>query len=141
MQPQPHSNRFGPSLAFFGAGASAAAAAAFSAVGARISFGAAEKQQPLTSEDEPALSSGHSQIGSKVNVQPHASDDACFQQKKHREAYKALKGERRASSGHSFGDFGDVADLDGTELEEPFEDEDIYRPTSCLIKRQTKKLR
>ena len=55
-----------------------------------------------------------------------------MQQKKHQEAYKALKGKEGPQADTVLEAHEDVTDLDGTELEEPSEDEDIYGPNILL---------
>ena len=60
---------------------------------------------------------------------------------KHQEAYKALKGKEGSQADTVLETHEDMTDLDGTELQEPSEDEDIDGPSMCLIKRQTQRLR
>ena len=76
-QPQPHSNRFGPSRAFlFGVGASAATVRPVRLVCALVL--ARKTASNDTCSGELAVSTGHSQIGSKVSFHSHASDYASF---------------------------------------------------------------
>ena len=52
--------------------------------------------------------------------------------KKHQEAYKALKGKEGPQADTVLEAHEDVTDLDDTELQEPFEDEDIDGPSIVL---------
>ena len=59
-----------------------------------------------------------------------------MQQKKHQEAYKALKRKEGPQADTVLEALEDVTDLDGTELEEPSKDEDIDGP-SILLDQET----